>query len=171
MSIGREIAMARKRKGYTQETLSVGIPTSRESLAKYETESRVLPKDLHKHISEKMDDPQLFFHIWREAAGTVSIPLLNGEHVDHHPSSMMYMVQKETGEALEHLESICWFKPANAWSDREKDEMKQAMHEVLDATASMMNLVAILCDRYGFSMNDIFKYWQVSLKARKYTNS
>jgi DNA-binding XRE family transcriptional regulator len=169
--IGKEIAMARKRKGYTQETLSMGIPASRESLAKYETESRSLPRDLCKPISEAMDDPQFFFHMWNEAAGTVSIPLLNGEYVDQHPSSMMNMVQKETSEALEHLDNICWFKPARAWSDREKDEMQQAMNEVLDATASMMNLVAILCEKYGFSMNDVFKYWKVSLRARKYTES
>lgn len=44
MSIGKEVAMARKRKGIIQEQLSLEIPVSRESLAKYETEQRRLPK-------------------------------------------------------------------------------------------------------------------------------
>jgi DNA-binding XRE family transcriptional regulator len=171
MAIGKEIAMARKRQGHTQEKLSLDIPASRESLAKYETNSRHLPKDLHKHISEALDDPQFFFHIWQEAAGAVSIPFLNGEFVDHHPTSMKYMVQKETAEALEQLETVCWFKPPQALSENEKQEMKKVMHEILDAAASMINLVAVLCDQYDFSMKDVFKYWKMSLRARRYTDS
>lgn len=61
MSIGKEVAMARKRKGITQEQLSLEIPVSRESLAKYETEKRRLPEDLRKCITKGIDDPQLFF--------------------------------------------------------------------------------------------------------------
>lgn len=57
MSIGKEVAMARKRKGITQEQLSLEIPVSRESLAKYETENdgyqktyeNVLLKELMMH--------------------------------------------------------------------------------------------------------------------------
>lgn len=61
MSIGKEVAMARKRKGITQEQLSLEIPVSRESLAKYETEQQRLPEDLQKCITEGINDPQLFF--------------------------------------------------------------------------------------------------------------
>ncbi|HDR7659734.1 TPA: hypothetical protein QCX68_005304 [Bacillus wiedmannii] len=45
MSIGKEVAMARKRKAMIQEQLSLEIPVSRELLAKYETEKRQIPKD------------------------------------------------------------------------------------------------------------------------------
>ncbi|MFJ7761901.1 helix-turn-helix transcriptional regulator [Bacillus toyonensis] len=170
MSIGKEVAMARKRKGITQEQLSLEIPVSRESLAKYETEKRQIPKDLRKCITEGIDDPQLFFKMWSEATGHVSIPFFNGEHIDLHPTSMRYMVQQETNEALKQLDTLCWFKSSQAWSENEKEAMKKAMHEILDATGSMMSLVAVLCDQYGFSMTDIFKYWKVSLRARKYTD-
>ncbi|EEL88092.1 XRE family transcriptional regulator [Bacillus cereus] len=170
MSIGKEVAMARKRKGITQERLSSEIPVSRESLAKYETEKRRIPKDLRKCITEGIDDPQLFFKMWSEATGHVSIPFFNGEYIDLHPTSMRYMVQQETNEALKQLDTLCWFKPSQAWSEQEKESMKRTMHEILDATGSMMSLVAVLCDQYGFSMTDIFKYWKVSLRARKYTD-
>ncbi|PGW38357.1 transcriptional regulator [Bacillus cereus] len=170
MSIGKEVAMARKRKGITQEQLSLEIPVSRESLAKYETEKRRIPKDLRKCITEGIDDPQLFFKMWSEAAGHVSIPFFNGEYIDLHPTSMRYMVQHETNEALKQLDTLCWFKPSQVWSEHEKESMKKAMHEILNATGSMMSLVAVLCDQYGFSMTDIFKYWKVSLRARKYTD-
>ncbi|WP_018764088.1 helix-turn-helix domain-containing protein [Bacillus sp. 105MF] len=171
MSIGKEIASARKRKGYTQEELSSSIPASRESLAKYETENRILPKDMQKHLSEALDDPQFFFQVWGEAAGTVSIPYLDGEYIDQHPTSMKYMVQKETAEALEQLETVCWFKPPQALSDLEKQEMNKVMHEILDAAASMTNLVAVLCERHDFSMKEVFKYWRLSLRARRYTEN
>ncbi len=61
MSIGKEVAMARKRKGITQEQLSLEIPVSRESLAKYETEQRRLPEDLRKCITEGIDDATVVF--------------------------------------------------------------------------------------------------------------
>lgn len=170
MAIGREIAMARKRKGVTQEELTTEVPVSRESLAKYETSKRQLPQDMRKHVSEALDDPQLFFAMWKEAAGHVSIPFLNGEFVDHHPTAMRHLVQKETAEALQHLDGMSWYKPPVAWSESEREEMKTVMYEMLDAAASMMNLVAVLCDQCDMSMKDTFKYWKVSLKARRYTD-
>ncbi|QWH66199.1 XRE family transcriptional regulator [Bacillus wiedmannii] len=168
MSIGKEVAMARKRKGITQEQLSLEIPVSRESIAKYETEKRKLPEDLRKCITEGIDDPQLFFKMWSEATGYVSIPFFNGELIDLHPASMRYMVHQETNEVLEQLNTVCWFKPSQTWSESEKEELKKVMHEILDATGSMMSLVAVLCDQYGISMKEVFKYWKVSLRARKY---
>ncbi|PFY43163.1 transcriptional regulator [Bacillus toyonensis] len=168
MSIGKEVAMARKRKGITQEQLSSEIPVSRESLAKYETEKRKLPEDLRKCITEGIDDPQLFFKMWSEATGYVSIPFFNGEQIDLHPTSMRYMVYQETNEALEQFDTVCWFKPSQAWSESEKEDLKKVMHEILDATGSMMSLVAVLCDQYDISMKEVFKYWKVSLRARKY---
>ncbi|HDX9652513.1 TPA: helix-turn-helix domain-containing protein [Bacillus wiedmannii] len=171
MAIGKELAMARKRKGIIQEELCLEIPVSRESLAKYETEKRRLPKDLRKCITEEIDDPQLFFKMWSEATGYVSIPFFNGEFIDLHPTSMRYLVQQETNEALKQLDTVCWFKPSHVWSESEKEEMKKVIHEMLDATGSMMSLVAVLCDQYEFSMKDIFKYWKVSLRARNYINS
>ncbi|HFK1514995.1 TPA: XRE family transcriptional regulator [Bacillus cereus] len=169
MSIGKEVAMARKRKGITQEELSLEIPASRESLAKYETEKRKLPEDLRKCITEGIDDPQLFFKMWSEATGYVSIPFFNGELIDLHPASMRFMVQQETNEALKQLDTVCWFKASQARSETEMEDMKKVMYEILDAAGSMMSLIAVLCDQYDISMKEIFKYWQVSLKVRKYT--
>lgn len=84
--------------------------------------------------------------MWNEATGHVSIPFFNGEYIDLHPTSMRYnMVQQETNEALKQLDTLCWFKPSQAWSEQEKESMKKAMHEILDATGSMMSLVAVLC--------------------------
>lgn len=45
-----------------------------------------------------------------EATGDVSIPFFNGEHIDHYPTSMRYMVHQETNKALEQLDTVCWSK-------------------------------------------------------------
>ncbi|MFP3514400.1 XRE family transcriptional regulator, partial [Peribacillus sp. SIMBA_075] len=78
----------------------------------------------------------------------------NGEQIDHHPTSMRYMVYQETNKALEQLDTVCWFKASQTWSESEKEDLKKVMHEILDATGSMMSLVAVLCDQYGISMKE-----------------
>jgi transcriptional regulator with XRE-family HTH domain len=167
MLIGEELAAARKRKGYTQEQLTLDLPISRESLAKYETGDRRFPKDMYLPVAEKLDDEEFYFTSWKEAAGVVSIPYFNGDHIDHHSSSMKHLVQIETNEALEHLERACWFKPIHSRSESEKEEMKRVLRELLDAAASMVNLVAVICREYDFSMKEVFQQWRLTLKARR----
>ncbi|CEG25969.1 helix-turn-helix domain-containing protein [Bacillus sp. B-jedd] len=167
MAIGEALAKARKRQGYSQEDLSAHLPISRESVAKYETGSRRLPDDMRKPIAEALDDVEYYFVTWKEAAGEVAIPFLNGEHVDHHPSSMAFMVKGETAEALQHLEKVSWTKPVHTRTEAEKEDMKKVLFELLDAAASIINLVAIVAREYRFSLKEIFKVWRVSLKLRK----
>lgn len=168
MTIGEEIAEARKRQGITQQDLSSMISYSRESVAKYETGSRNIPKELYPNITQGIDDPQFYFSIWKENTGHVSIPFFDGDYIDHHPTSMRYLVQKETNEALEQLDEINWAKPVAARGTDEVEAMKKLLHEQLDAAASMINLVAIICKEYNFSMKDVYKAWNMSLKIRKY---
>lgn len=165
--IGEELAKARKRKGYSQQELSMNLPISRESLAKYETGSRHLPSDMRRPIAEALDDVEFYFTTWSNATGEVSIPYLNGDYVDQYPSSMVFLVKRETDEALEQLKRVCWDKPIKTITDSEKEEIKRLVFELLDATASMINLVAIVCRDYGFSMKQIFKQWRITLKARR----
>ncbi|MEC1744154.1 helix-turn-helix domain-containing protein [Schinkia azotoformans] len=168
MAIGEKVAQARKRKGYSQEKLALDLPCSRESLAKYETGTRRLQDDLRKPISENVDDEELYFAMWSEATGHVSIPFFDGDYIDQHPTSMRYMVQRETNEALDKIEQVCWVKPIHMKNGNEREDMKRTIHELLDAAASMVNLVAILCREYDFSMKEVFKAWRVSVKARRW---
>lgn len=168
MAIGQQLADARKRQGITQEQLALDLPVSRESIAKYEVGSRTFQKDLFKPIAEALDDPEFYFSTWNEAAGHVSIPYFNGDYIDQHPASMKYLVQRETNEALDHMERICWSKPVKARTETEREEMKRVINEILDAAASMINLVAILCREYDFSMKSVYKQWWSSIKVRRW---
>ncbi|MDE3837899.1 XRE family transcriptional regulator [Bacillus methanolicus] len=166
-TIGKELAKARKRQGYTQEQLAMDLPVSRESLAKYETGARKLPDDMRRPIAEAVDDVEFYFITWNEAAGEVSIPFFNGDYVDHHPSSMVFLVKQETDEALEQLRRVCWFKPVHMRTETEREDMQKVVFELLDAAASTINLVAVVCREYGFSMRKLFKQWRLTLKARR----
>lgn len=166
-NVGEELAKARKRKGLSQEKLALELPVSRESLAKYEIGSRKIPDDIRDDIAIAVDDVEYYFVTWNAAAGEVAIPYLDGDYIDKHPSSMMILTKKETSEALENLESFCWYKPNHCINDLEKKQLKQAMFEILDAATSLVNLVGILCRDYEYSMKSIFKEWRLSLKIRK----
>ncbi|MEH7490863.1 helix-turn-helix domain-containing protein [Neobacillus niacini] len=168
MAFGEAIAEARKRQEKTQQDLSHGINYSREAVSKFETGDRPIPKEVIPKISQNIDDPQLYFETWKESSGFVSIPYFDGDYIDQHPTSMMYLVKKETFEALEAMESAAWSKPAAMYSNGEKDHMKQVLKENLDAAASMINLVACVCKIHDFSMRDLFREWNVSLKIRKF---
>lgn len=168
MAIGEELAKARKRQGMTQEDVATEVNYSREAIAKYESGARKMPKELYQQVTQSVDDPQFYFETWEAVGGVVSIPYFDGDYIDQHPSSMNYLVHTETTEALKHLESVSWVKPAHMHNDSEREEMRKVLYEVLDAAASMINLVACLCKEYQFSMKDIFRAWQVSMKIRKF---
>jgi transcriptional regulator with XRE-family HTH domain len=168
MNIGVELAKARKRQGLTQEQLSYDLPVSRESIAKYETGARKLPEDLRRSVAEAVDDVEFFFASWQDAAGEASIPFFNGDYIDRHPASMVFLVRQETTEALKHLNEVSWIKPIHTRSQSEKEDMQRVLSELLDAAASTINLVAVVSREYGFSLRNIFKQWRLTLKIRKY---
>ncbi|UOE54943.1 helix-turn-helix domain-containing protein [Cytobacillus oceanisediminis] len=168
MAIGEEMAAARKRQGITQLDLSQKVSYSRESIAKFETGTRKLPRDMYPTVTQQIDDPEFYFETWGETTGFVSIPYFNGDHIDKHPASMVYLVTKETEEAMHHLDNLNWGKPAKAYTQEEMTQLEKALLENLDAAASMINMVASLSKTHGFSMKSLFQKWQVSLKARKY---
>jgi transcriptional regulator with XRE-family HTH domain len=168
LAIGTAIAEARKRQEKTQQELSQGINYSREAISKFETGDRPIPKEIIPKITQNIDDPRLYFETWKETSGYVSVPYFDGDYIDQHPASLMYLVQKETAEALDSVGSVVWSKPASMYSPEEKDHMKQILKENLDAAASMINLVACICREHDFSMRDIFRDWNVSLKIRKF---
>jgi transcriptional regulator with XRE-family HTH domain len=168
MSAGQAVAQARKDKGFTQDQLSLDLYCSREAVSKYETGERKIPKDLRPNISQTLDDPHLYMEIAMEATGKVGIPVLNGDFIDTHPAAMKDLVQRETNEALDNLDRASMIKPIHLRTDEERQEMRQVVMELLDSIASMMNLVAVICKEYKFSMKEIFGSWRATLKARKW---
>lgn len=170
MTIGRKMAEARKRTGHSQRSLSVEeeMAVSKESIAKYEAGTRKIPKDMYPRVAQALDDPQFYFESWEETTGYVSIPYLDGSHIDHRAATLVHLVKMETHKAMTSVEKLCWFKPADQHSDLEKEEVQQVMKELLDTVASIMNLVAAICKEHRFSMKVVFRQWRVNVKARQH---
>ncbi|MFD2442898.1 helix-turn-helix domain-containing protein [Bacillus sp. CGMCC 1.16607] len=168
MAFSETMAAARKRKGITQQDLSESIGYSRASVAKFETGKRTLPKEALSTVTQQIDDPKFYFETWTETTGLVSIPYFDGEYIDRHPSSLVHLVKKESDEALDALENICWSKPVKAYTNNERQDLTKSLLEVLDAAASMVNLVAAICKEHKISMKELFLSWQISLRAKRY---
>ncbi|MCP3026643.1 XRE family transcriptional regulator [Halobacillus sp. A5] len=168
MTIRDELVKARNRQETTQLELSFDANYCRETISKVETGDRKYQPEMRKAFSESLDDPEFYFHSWEEATGYVHMPYLNGDHIQHDSIHMRFFVEKETKEALEHLDHVKWYKPIASNSEQEKEEVKRVIKEILDSAASQVNLVAALCKEYDFSMKKLFKEWLVSLKARRF---
>lgn len=156
---------ARKRQDLTQDDLSLRTFTSRSAIAGYETGRRGMSDELVRDVTQNLDDPELYFSAWRHVGGDVSIPIMNGVNVDGYSSSMVFLVERETKEALEHVEEMPWHLPI---SQRPKEVVEDTIMEVLDSVASMMNLVVCLCRENKIPMSRIFRKWQQSMKNRGY---
>lgn len=164
-TFAQEMPEARKRQGLSQDDLSLRTFTSRSAIAGYETGRRNMPDDLVREVAQSLDDPELYFSAWSHIAGDVSIPIMNGKNVEAFSSSMVFLVKRETKEALEHVEDMPWYLPA---SERPKEVVEDTIMEVLDSVASMLNLVVCLCRENKIPMSRIFRKWQVTMKNRGY---
>ncbi|AQS55271.1 helix-turn-helix domain-containing protein [Novibacillus thermophilus] len=164
MSMGQAIAEARQ--GMTQAELAEKLHLDRTSVGKYETGKRRVPEHMRATIASTLDDPVVYFAAEEEATGGVTIPYLNGERIERSLSAMKELARYEALEALEHLDRVRFHKPPEYWTEEEKAEVQQVMYELLDAAASIQNLVAVSCKDYGFSPKKIYKEWRNTVKKR-----
>lgn len=121
MNYGEKIAQARTRKGYSQKGFSeqTEIPFSEHSVAMWEAGTRRIPDDPYPHITNNLDDTQLYFETWETLTGHVSIPYLDGSMIMRLGAVMSLLVKKEACEAREHVEQYCWFKPPELREENE----------------------------------------------------
>lgn len=164
MSLGQAIAEGRGE--ITQSELAAMLHLDRSSIGKYETGRRSIPAHLRAEIANALDHPAVYFAAEEEATGGVTIPHLNGERIERSLSAMKELAKWEAQEALDHLDQVRFHKPAQFWTDEEKDDMKEVMNELLDAAASLQNLVGVACEEYGFSQREIYENWRETVRKR-----
>jgi transcriptional regulator with XRE-family HTH domain len=167
MSFGSTLKEALKHTETEQLELALEMNYSRQTVSAWANDSRNIQEDALPKVAEKLDYPNLYLESALLATGGVSIPVLDGDYIDQHPASMKFLVQKETNEALDELGRASFIKPISYQTSQEKEEMKKVIRELLDAACSIVNMVAILCREYNFSMKDIYKSWFITLKARR----
>ncbi|MBP3951156.1 helix-turn-helix domain-containing protein [Bacillus suaedae] len=165
---GQLIAESRKRQGISQNELASKVPTSRESIAKYETNARKTPKEMQPFLTQALDDPLFILKQQDEITGGVTIPYLDGELIDHHYASLTFLAIKELREAETHLEDIDLSKPVAFMRCHEADHIQRTIRELLDSAAAAQTLAIDLMNNFDFSYVEEIKQWKASLMARGY---
>lgn len=165
---GLIIAEARKRKGISQSELASRVPTSREAIAKYETNARKIPKQLQPMLSNAFDDARFILQQQAEITGGITIPYLDGEMIEHHYASLTFLAIKELREAKEHLKQIDVSKPTAFMSESEVDHIERTIRELLDSAAAAQTLAIDLMQNFDMSFVSEMKQWHGSLLARRY---
>ncbi|MCK0471430.1 helix-turn-helix transcriptional regulator [Halalkalibacter sp. APA_J-10(15)] len=165
---GQLIAESRKRKRISQRELSQNMPTSREAIAKYETNARPVPKELKPFFAHSLDDAHFILEMSNDITGGATIPYLDGEKVEHHYASLTFLAIKELREAKEHLKEINISKPLPFMAEHEVDHIKRTIRELLDSIAASQTLVIDLMQHFDLSYVNEVKQWKSSLMARGY---
>lgn len=160
---------SRIRKGETQAEVGKRTFQSVSTVSKIEKGTRPVTEENRPIIAAAFDDPAVYFAIEEEATGGVAIPYLNGKHIERGLSAMKELAQREAQEALDRLNDLRFYKPTEFWTDDEKKDAKQAMLETLDAVAALENLVAVGCEKYGFSRREMYQKWRETVKKRGWT--
>jgi transcriptional regulator with XRE-family HTH domain len=168
LSIGSALREGLNDQELKQLEIALETNYSEKTVSAWVTENRRIPKEVRSKISQKVDHPYVYLEMQLEATGGVGIPVLNGDFIDTHPAAMKDLVQIETNEALDNLEKASMIKPIHLRTEEERQEMRKVVMELLDAIASMTNLVAVICKEYKFSMKELFGSWRATLKARRW---
>lgn len=159
MSVGN--ALKETRGDESQQKLSFDLNLSRESVSAYETGRAKLPTDISQKLMNKYDNPWLAMEIGYEYSAGSGVKKLDGQNVDLHRSSVKAKTEEELEEALIALRNISVVNKPEFISQMDKEKIKEALIQVIDAIYAAKHLVAVLAKEYGFSW---LQLWHMQFK-------
>lgn len=143
------------RGGKTQSQLSMDLDLSRETVSKIENGRTKLPSDISRTLMKKFDDPKLAIAVQYEYTRTGPI-FLNGPNVDLHRCSVREKTIEEEEEFVAALKRTNFSKPAHALTFEEKENIKKAIEEGIEAeTAKKMWLMRAI-EYVGMSYSEAY---------------
>ncbi len=171
MSIGAVIEAVCQTRGLTQKELGNIGNISSKTVSAIKLGRRNAPKDVLHSWAERLDSPRVYLEMVREAGdGVYGTRWLDGDCVDLHHTTVFLKAGEELREAIEALaatESIVVHNPAMT-SEEQKDEIKEALLQCIDARVAIDMLLAVKSESYGFSIRELFKEHQRKLEQRGY---
>jgi len=167
MTYGTTLKEALKAMRVDQADIAEETHYSHQTVSAWANDTRNISAETLLKVASHLDYPDLYLESAVKATDGVAIPVLDGDYIDRHPAAMKDLVQVETNEALDKMAQASMIKPIRSATQSDKEEMKRVIKELLDAACSMINMIAVLCREYEFSMKDIYKSWYVTLKARR----
>lgn len=139
----------------TQQKQALEMSVSRESISRYETNKDKVNAGVARQYSAKYDNPMFAMAIQTEYTGTGPV-LLDGPNADLHRSAVKEKTLEELGEAFNRLKSTSLVKPLAAMELYEKQDLHDALEELVEATTAISNLVAVVCMEAKISYKDLW---------------
>lgn len=149
MGVGKVLKETRGRK--TQLQASMDFNLSRESMSAYETGRANIPLDISKKVMNKYDNPWFAMEVEYEYSAGAGVKKLDGQNVDLHRASVKAKTEEELEEALIALRNISVVNKPKYIDLGDKQNIEEALIQVIDAIYAAKHLVAILAKEYEFS--------------------
>lgn len=160
MSVSTALKKAREAKNLKQEAVGQEIYLSAKMISAIERGRRKLPKDASPKVATMLDDPELYAALQAQATGGVASPWLDGDRVDLHRSSVRDKTIEELSEAIEALSKARMLVNAKDASDLDADGLKQikeALHQLVEAQTACQVAIGVLCKQYNLSMAQVYR--------------
>jgi len=166
VTIGKILKETRSNESQLQ--LSMKLNVSRESISAYETERAKMPSDVSSAIVNKYDNPWFAMEVANEYTAGTSVRRLDGENVDLHRASVKAKTEEELQEALEALFGISVVNKPDFITQIDREKIKDALIQVIDAIYAAEHLVAVLANEYRFSWQRLWHEHYNKLKLKHY---
>lgn len=147
--------MKELRADNTQQKQAVTMSVARETISHYETSKDKVNAGVARKYAEKYDDPRLAMTIQQQYTRTGAI-LLDGENADLHRSAVKEKTLEELEEAFNRLRKTSLVKPLAAMELFEKQELREALEELVEANTAINNLVAVICMESKISYTELY---------------
>lgn len=166
MSIGDVYYEYRTKRGMTQQEFADEVEVNRSSFSRVENGTRKAPKDMMARTAAKFDDPRLYLAVAEEVTGGASDPYLDG--ADLHKAATHYKSLEEGEEALVAMRIAPIMKRQDQMTEADRDAIKAAIMESVEAITAFTHHIMSLCKEYGFNWREIWKEHRADLKAKQY---
>src|SRR5690606_33314848 len=151
--LGQVLREEREAAGLTQEAVARRIPVNRSLISRMESGETAISPDMLRKLAEIIGSERLY----REAALAVSSvfvsPALDGA-VDLHRANVLTVWRQEMREVLglmDEVEAAITRAPERV-TDRDRERIRAAVHQVIDLEAACEHLVGALARTYSFDL-------------------
>ncbi|GEK30299.1 hypothetical protein KZO01_06080 [Kurthia zopfii] len=139
----------------TQQKQALKMSIARETVSRYETGKDKVNIDVARQYSAKYDNPRFAITVQNQYTGTGPV-LLDGENVDLHRSAIKEKTLEELEEAFNRLKKTSLAKPLACLEIYEKQDLHDALEELIEASTAISNLVAVVCMESDISYKSLW---------------
>ncbi|MDW8515848.1 helix-turn-helix domain-containing protein [Priestia flexa] len=166
MQVGKYLKELRKPS--SQEQLALDLNLSREAVSSYETGRAKIPVDIAGKLMEKFDDPWFAMKIARQYTNGAWVPKLDGDFIELNRSNVVLKTIEELQEAIVAVKGAPFVKHPKSLAAYELQDIQNSLAETIDVIVAASHLVAVSCEEYGFSWNELWDQHTMKLVSSGY---